>query len=600
MSEDAAFQLPEDITGITDEELAALHERAVNEFDAIYSADGGPQATDVARAGELADAIETLNSESERRVTAAAEAQQQFEALRTRVHGDPNATALDVEGDETDDGGVGEDADDPANQDAGQPELVTASGDKPRGGARTAPRDQGGVDGPKRRLNPSLANARARAPEPRVPDRAAELVITAAAATAGAPIGSQFGTLDALTSAVQQFAKGTSVTRDGRPSYVPLASIRNLHSHVLDERTDPRNVEQVFKELAARGRKAAAMEALVAAGGWCAPSEIRYDFFNVACESSAGIIDLPTFGVERGGIRFPVSPSLADVFSSPDGLAPFVTSFTSTSVPWLWTEVDDAAAITGDATKPCIRVPCPDFDEVRLECYGICLTAGNLADSAYPEATRNFLSLLMAAHSHAANFRYLSQMAALSTNVGAVGTAGAGTAAPLLGAVELAAIDYRTKYGMCDDDVLEVVLPTWTLGTIRSDLAKRTGVSDLMAVTDAQIAAWFDARGVRVQFVSDYQVRASGLPGQASAITAWPTTVEFMIYAAGTFLRGNGMTLDLGVVRDSTLNAVNDHTAAWMEECHLIARFGHESRRYQVAICTDGTTGANDLTACGL
>ena len=69
------------------------------------------------------------------------------------------------------------------------------------------------------------------------------------------------------------------------------------------------------------------------------------------------------------------------------------------------------------------------------------------------------------------------------------------------------------------------------------------------------------------------------------------------LYAAGTVARGNGMTLDLGVVRDSTLNARNDFTAAWMEECHLIARFGHEVREYTTNACPDGTTGAADLTS---
>jgi hypothetical protein len=58
------------------------------------------------------------------------------------------------------------------------------------------------------------------------------------------------------------------------------------------------------------------------------------------------------------------------------------------------------------------------------------------------------------------------------------------------------------------------------------------------------------------------------------------------------------MTLDLGVVRDSTLNATNDFTAAWMEECHLIAQFGHEVRQYTTTICPSGVTGAANGTSC--
>jgi hypothetical protein len=64
-------------------------------------------------------------------------------------------------------------------------------------------------------------------------------------------------------------------------------------------------------------------------------------------------------------------------------------------------------------------------------------------------------------------------------------------------------------------------------------------------------------------------------------------------------VQGNGLRLNLGVIRDSVLNATNDHTAEWMEECWLIFRPGHEGRRYVVPICADGATGAATLTACG-
>jgi len=119
-----------------------------------------------------------------------------------------------------------------------------------------------------------------------------------------------------------------------------------------------------------------------------------------------------------------------------------------------------------------------------------------------------------------------------------------------------------------------------------------------MCVSDAQIAAWFDCRNLRVQFVDDFQVRGASQPGAATAITSYPAVVNGLLYAAGTVARGNGMTLDLGVVRDSTLNAENDFTAAWMEECHLIAQFGHQVRNYRMNTCPDGTTGANDITGC--
>jgi hypothetical protein len=99
-----------------------------------------------------------------------------------------------------------------------------------------------------------------------------------------------------------------------------------------------------------------------------------------------------------------------------------------------------------------------------------------------------------------------------------------------------------------------------------------------------------------VQLVADWQ---NATIGHATVNpTSWPTSVQALVYPAGNFVRGQGLQLDLGVVRDSTLNAVNDHTAAWMEDCYAVAQVGHGSLVATVNTCTDGTVGAADLTAC--
>jgi hypothetical protein len=207
---------------------------------------------------------------------------------------------------------------------------------------------------------------------------------------------------------------------------------------------------------------------------------------------------------------------------------------------------------------------------------------------------------VMAAHAHRVNTRLLSKLVALSTAV-SIGVSGQGVAVPLLDSVELQAIDLRTKYGMCDNSTLEAVFPNWVLGLIRADLAKRKGWDSPAAafnITNAEIAAWFTQRGVSAQFVQDWQVRAAGLPGQSAAITAWPSNVSYMMYPAGTFVKGNGLSLDLGVVRDSTLNATNDYTAAWSEDCWLVAQIGHESRVITVPVCANGGTGSDITYVC--
>lgn len=442
------------------------------------------------------------------------------------------------------------------------------------------------------RATATLSEARRYAPAtPVVPK--SRLAVTASVDIPGVASGEGITDLVSLAAVAQRKVKSMPVS-SGNPNYALVASIRNEFDHTVDDRTSLGQIGDLLHHLTSPEKQ----ESLVAAGGWCAPSEVRYDFFNIACTS--GLVDLPTFGVSRGGIRFPVSPSLADVFDGAFG--GFSTALSVTSNPWLWTEASDIAAVTGSPTKPCIRVPCPDFDEERLECFGICLTAGNLTDDAYPEATQNMLRLLQAAHDHAMNGRFISRMVELSSavvNTGSYAVSGMPVYQQVYGGIALAVTDYRARYGMCDDDIIEVVAPYWVRSEIRADIAWRNGV-DPQQIPDSEIDAHFNVIGVRVQWVNDWQVRGTGQFGNATAMSAWPTSADIMVYAAGTFVKGSGLTLNLGVVRDSVLNETNDHTAAWSEECHLIARVGHESRQYRINFAVNGRTGAANGTGNNL
>jgi hypothetical protein len=586
------FSLPASLDDLTVDQLDELSAQARAEFDTIYSAEGGASPAEYERASKLVDGIEAIEARKAGIQQEAADNAAKFDELAGRLAPKAEEPA-DAEP---------ADAEPETAPTTPQPALTTASG-RGVGGAQTASRELGGLDGPRHRLNPTLSGARSAAPPAAPPKR--ELAMTASVGLPGQlQPGGEIKTMRQLGEIAEKMAKSMpnqagryTERRPGDPyGGVQIASIANdfLGDTILGEDSSQDAID-AYIERVNGSRLASKFESIVAGGGWCAPPENRYDFFNVACEG--GAIDLPTFGVTRGGINFPTSPSLADTFSP---ALPWYTAFSNATVPWLWTNTDDVATVTGTPNKPCIRVPCATMNPVLLECYGICLTAGNLADNAWPESTRNFLRLLMAAHFHASNARYLAQISAAAVSItGGSCAAGSGAIAPILGTAEMAAWDYRTKFGMCDDDVLEWILPSWAKGLIRSDLAKRTREQqDFLNVTDAQIAAWFDTRNLRVQFVDDFQVRAAGQPGASTPITSYPSTVNGLLYAAGTVVRGNGMTLDLGVVRDSTLNAENDFTAAWMEECHLIAKIGHEIRNYTINVCPDGTVGAADLTAC--
>lgn len=578
MPAEELFSAPSDLTLVGDDDLNELETRGAAEFVRVEGIDEVDPDT-LRYAMTLADDLDRIRAElrvREVRAQANADLQrtrvgEQLAALKDRVHGTDGQAVASTQT--------------PAPVDADAIAAAAAQGVasefvKIFSNGRGAT----GLGAVAKRATASLAETAQHAPASQVP--AQRLAVTASVDIPGVARGEGITSLSALANVTARKAKSMPVT-SGQPSEQLVASIRNDFAHSVDDRSKRGEMKDLIQFLTSPDKQAA----LVAGGGWCAPSETRYDFFNIACES--GLIDLPTFGVTRGGIEFPVSPSLADALGGGTAFAGFAAVLSNTSTPFLWTEADDIAAATGSPTKPCIRVPCPDFDEERLEAYGYCLTAGNLTDDAYPEATANTLQLLMAAHAHVINARLIALMLARSTSATSI-TGGAVTdaAAPrIYNAVGLAATDYRARYGMCIDDVLEVVFPYWVRDVIQADLAWKAGV-ELGDIPIEEVNRYFTARNIAVQWVNDWQVRGASQFGNATAMTAWPTTADFLIYAAGTFVHGNGMTLDLGVIRDSVLNETNDHTAAWSEEAHLIAKVGHASRRYTVGFNVNGSTSA--------
>lgn len=574
---DEFVQVPEDLTLVGEDDLRALEARVVEAFDAIENSDN-VQAEDVARMVNMANDLDRIRAElrarevraEEEATRAASSLEQQRKALAARVHG-----AKDDGADGGDAGGA------TAQIDA---EAIAAAAARGAVAAMTAVMGDRGVARDLVKVSERatlLAAAQQHAPKVTLPER--KLAITASVDIPGMARNADLPSMDALINAINRQAKGISDSRGAVREHL-VASIRNEFEHVVDDRTSPAQMQDLIENyLLTRDNQ----EALLAGGGWCAPSSILYDFFNIGAFD--GAVDLPTVGVTRGGIRFPTSPSLAD--ANIGGLTATLSNATN---PWLWTETDDILTVTGGVNKPCVRVPCPTFGEVRLECYGICVTAGNLTDDAYPEATRNYLRLLLAAHKHAINGRLIASMVTLSSsivNTGSFAVTGMPVVQQVLNGVDLAAQDYRERYGMSENDILEVVYPRWLKNAIRADLAWRTNV-EMVDITDAQIQAYFTPRRIRAQFVGDWQIRASGQFGFSTALSAWPTQFDFMIYAAGTFVLGNGLQLDLGVIRDSVLNAENDFTAGFTEECHLIARIGHESRQYRTQIAVNGAAQA--------
>jgi len=524
----------DDLSALSDEDLEALEAEQVSEFDRLRD-----EGADLAVLAELAEGIDAVRAEAAARAEAAERRSQEVSALDARVHGAEEDSTTDPEVEDPDAApGPDEDEDqEPETQD--EPQAVAASARRP-----------------------STAAVARRAPRPKA-EPPAVVVITAAADVPGLSTGQRVDGLQ-LSQGMHDRARGLN---DGSPR-VSVARVDQGLTHVLTD--DPSHNLQVTQDLIGQPNAAA----LVASGGWCAPSTPIFTFFDIG--DASGLIDLPTLRAVRGGVLVPSWYGFGDV----DGAL------------WNWTEAMDIDAADGSVTKPCLKIPCPTWTECRLEAEGLCVTHGNLADRAFPELTRHFLNVVMNAHAHRVSASKMSKIVSDATAVvpdASMLTSDA--AGDLLGVIALAAADVRSQYRAGTGRSVDVLLPDWTIEMLRADVAKRAGV-DLLSVTDAQVVGWLTSRNVRPQFLSDYQP----LYGTAPA-TRWPASIEVTAFVTGAYVVADGGSIDLGVVRDSTLNATNDFTAAWSEQFFCVTQVGPNARKYVVPINVDGVTGCCDTAA---
>lgn len=582
------FELPEDLSALEPDELSSLHEAALAEFDDLNSQT--PRTPDtVARMRELRDGLNSLRGEMNARQAAEDEA----EALASEVHAsdDEDQDEPNGEEEETEEEATAM-ATDPAPADETEPAptaAATASTDPaPSTTAEATP-----AAAPESEAVPVAASATPARPsaadlvaqgngdtpveatlEPAVTRTPATIV--AAANLPGHDTGETLD-MDGVVRAFQDRIRGFPKGRSG--GYV-RAGIARIVKPFADDQKVPEGQDATAYLDRAVDETALPGGSLVAAGGWCAPSETIYDLCSI--ETTDGLLSLPSVGVSRGGIRHTLGPDFRAIYDS--------TGFT-------FTETDDIAGDYDGAggDKPCAVVPCPDFTEDRLDVAGLCITSGILQETAYPELLRRFTEGALIGHAHRLNDLKISAIVAGSTAVSPTAFANAGPTMNLLSSIELVGTDMRYRNRMANNASLEVVLPFWARGVVRADLSNRLGV-DMLQVTDAMISAWFATRNANVQYVYDWQDDladgASGF-GFVNPITTWPTTLDFLIYPAGTWVAGEEDIITLDAIYDSVNLPKNNFTALFTEEGWMVMQRCHDSR----VVTVDLSTGMGDANA---
>lgn len=352
-------------------------------------------------------------------------------------------------------------------------------------------------------------------------------------------------------------------------------------------RSDPAHNERVFQRVI--GRRpflSLPAAALVASGGTCSPVNVDYSVPGWSTADRPLRDGLPAFQADRGGITY-VPPGDIATYSG------------ATSI---WTEATDANP--AGATKPVVQVVCGSPVTVLVDAVPTRLGFGNMTARFAPEQTAANVDLALSEAARIAENNLLQKIAA--SCVADV------TSATLLGAtrdfitvIHQVVAGYRSLHRIPESVKFTAIFPSWVRDMIIVDRAREIGHGEdqNLNFTYAQVDDLLSAHGVNPLWHLDGQ-SAAQLSGAGStaqifaaqsasgAVNPFPTKIVWYVFPEGAFQFLDSGRLDLGVVRDSTLDATNDYET-FVETFEGVAFRGFSSGAFQMV----STTGALGGTA---
>lgn len=320
------------------------------------------------------------------------------------------------------------------------------------------------------------------------------------------------------------------------------------------------------------------LNAWVASGGICDLAAPIYDVLSLAEPQSPVEGSLQVVGAPRGAIKWIVPPDWTDARSG--------VGVTGTG---------EVGVETGEFEKPCVHVNCPGTAETAVVAVSTCVEWDNLTYRVFPELVATFMDQLAANFASVREVFYLDKLEA--------DVDGAATATQVYGAhrfvhriISMAAHAMRKRHNMNRDAVIDVWAPDFLVELLKADMANDAalGLSDgIRNITTAQITAELAAfAGVNVTWYYD---SATGLDQSVNgaqgdgALNAYPDDAVLYLEPPGTHVRLDAGTLDVGLVRDSTLNRTNDlqlFSEMWINT----AKVGLETVKLTLEdICPTGT-----------
>lgn len=325
---------------------------------------------------------------------------------------------------------------------------------------------------------------------------------------------------------------------------------------------------------------------IVAAGGVCAPVTPYYGQQFIATLDRPVRDALAPFNADRGGINFNPPIGIATVSGS-DAIG-------------IVTEAEDAEGGTF-AAKSCLVVECVGPTTVNVDIIFHCVTWSNLTARTFPERVAQFNDTVMAGWARLAETNLLDGIKAASIHVTQANTNTQGATSSLLGSILTAAAGQRSRQRMPADATLRAILPAWSRDLLVADIIRSQ--FQRFDMTEAGLLALLRSYNIEASFYLDGPSSGTGQVfgvQNAGALDPFPTDVQWALFPEGSFLFLDGGILELGIVRDSVLNAENQFQI-FGESFENVAFVGIESLWITTAVCPSGTVAAakDNSSFCG-
>lgn len=547
------------LADIDDVELAGHLARLAELVDEVSA--GDVDATVLETLTSAADVAESVATELDCRASAEAERQTAAEAALARIR----AAA------------AGDDADEAETAEAAEVEATDETADEIESADETVDDEPVAVAASSA---PRVTRVAARRPASTRPVPATPTgSMVASANVPGVPAGAPITPGQVLQALYDTAAAGRGVSGGGRASVVtasghvdPSRDLRGLNADAAATRIGLAQAD-------------ARRQGLVASGGLCTPGQVVHESPSAA-SAARPVRDqmLTRFVADRGVVSITPPVTFASTLAAVD--------------PW-----DDAAGETLDAAaaaKHVHTVTCGTAADHSVTAIPLIVKFGNLLQRFAPERLAGAMNVLEARHARRAEQLLLETLADDAGTVAVTDAQLLGTSRDVLTTLDRAVAAILDRNRLDDGTRFVWGAPRSLRNQIRADLTRAGSgtIDERLAVADASIAEFFATRGIDPVWLLDTEDGGTFAAQADGALAAWPTTPVSYLYRAGDWLFLDGGNVDLGVVRDATLNGTND-AQMFMETFEGVARHSNvETMRITHTTCPSGAAATNVDVTC--